>query len=138
MVVGFTSVVGDLFHCGHVAMVQECRKYCDYLILAVMAGTADREWKQTPTQSLFERFFQVWNCKGVDEIYACEDEKDLLLAIKVLTPRIQIRFVGDDYRDKDFTGKQYCLDHNIKLVYNKREHGLSSSELKERIREEPL
>lgn len=133
MVVGFTSVVGDLFHTGHVAMIQECREHCDYLIVCVMSGTDDRKGKETPVQTLFERFFEVKNCKGVDEVYACGSEADLLLAMQVLRPRIDVRFVGDDYIGKDFTGKEYCEKSGIKIKYNRRDHGLSSTELRKRI-----
>ncbi len=136
MIVGFTSVVGDLFHAGHVAMIQECKLHCDYLIVCVMAGTQDREWKNAPVQSLFERMYQVSRCKDVDECYACQSEEDLLLALKILRPRINIRFVGDDYRNTDFTGRAYCMESGIKIMYNMREHNLSSSELRERIKKQ--
>lgn len=132
--VGFTSVVGDMFHPGHVAMIQECRKHCDYLIVGVMSGVADRDDKNTPVQSLFERFYQVAQCKGVDEVYAIQDERDLELAIKVLSPRIDVRFVGEDYINKDFTGKDYCCRAGIDIIYNKRSHGLSSSQLRARVK----
>lgn len=132
-IVGFTSVVGDLFHPGHVAMIQECKQHCDYLIVGVMAGVHDRVGKNIPVQSLFERFYQVKHCKGVDEVYAIESEKDLELALKVLSPRIDVRFVGSDYKDRDFTGKEFCLHAGIKIMYNDRSHGLSSTELRNRI-----
>lgn len=131
--IGFTSVVGDLFHAGHIEMIQECRQHCDYLIVAVMAGTDDRQGKNKPVQSLFERCWQVRNTKGVDEIVACGSEDDLLLALKVLRPWIEVRFVGDDYRGRDFTGKAYCEQSGIELRYTRRDHGLSSSELRDRI-----
>lgn len=135
MTVGFTSVVGDLFHAGHIAMIQECRLYCDYLIVCVMADTHDRQNKETPTQSLFERFYQAKNCCGIDELYACDSENDLLLAMQVLAPRIDVRFVGEDYKGKDFTGVEFCKKAGIQIIYNKRSHGLSSTELKKRIRQ---
>lgn len=133
MTIGFTSVVGDLFHTGHVAMIQECRQYCDYLIVCVMADTHDRAFKAEPVQSLFERMYEVYNCKGVDEVYACSSEDDLLLAMQVLRPKIDIRFVGKDYVGRDFTGKAYCEQTGIKIMYNNREHGLSTTELRKRI-----
>lgn len=133
MTIGFTSVVGDLFHAGHVAMIQECKQHCDYLIVCVMAGTQDRVNKAVPVQSLFERMYEVWNCKGVDEVYACSSENDLLLALQVLSPRIDIRFVGDDYIGRDFTGKSYCEQAGIRIMYNTRDHGLSTTELRKRI-----
>lgn len=132
-IVGFTSVVGDLFHAGHIAMIQECRMHCDRLIVCVMAGVEDRVGKNTPVQSLFERCWQVRNTKGVDEVFCCQSENDLLLALKILRPMIQVRFVGDDYRGRDFTGKGYCESSGIRIVYNRRDHGLGSSELRERI-----
>lgn len=133
MIVGFTSVVGDLFHAGHVAMIRECAQECDYLVVCVMAGTQDRTNKNKPIQSLFERMMQVKNCKGVAECYACGDEQDLLLAIKTIHP--DIRFVGADYKGKDFTGKRYCEEAGIELRYNNRDHRLSSTELRKRIQE---
>lgn len=132
-VVGFTSVVGDLFHAGHMAMIAECKEHCDYLIVGVMAGTDDRQGKNKPVQSLFERFWQVRNTKGVDEAVAIGSEDDLELALKILRPMIDVRFVGDDYRGRDFTGKDYCEKSGIRIMYNRRDHNLSSSELRIRI-----
>lgn len=133
LTIGFTSVVGDLFHAGHKEMIQECRLHCDYLIVAVMAGTEDRQDKNKPVQSLFERCWQVRNTKGVDEIVACDSEEDLLLAIKTLRPQIGVRFVGEDYRGMDFTGKAYCENSGLRIIYTRRDHGLSSRELRSRI-----
>lgn len=134
-IIGFTSVVGDFFHAGHVAMIQECRLYCDYLIVGVMADTHDRTWKNVPIQSLFERFYQVLNCKGVNSVIALGSEKDLELALKSI-PKIDIRFVGEDYINKDFTGKETCEKLGIRIMYTKRNHGLSSTELSNRIIEQ--
>lgn len=131
MVLGFTSVVGDLWHAGHVAMVQECKRHCDRLIVAVMANIDHREDKNTPIQSLFERTFQVANTKGVDLVLACESESDLELALQTIRP--DIRFVGEDYKEKEFTGKKYCEESGITLYYNKRDHGLSSRTLRKRV-----
>lgn len=131
MVLGFTSVVGDLWHAGHVAMIQECRRHCDKLIVAVMSNIDHRENKNTPIQSLFERTFQVANTKGVDLVLSCDSEADLLLALQTIRPNV--RFVGEDYKDKDFTGKSYCEESGIEIFYNHRDHGLSSRTLRERV-----
>ena len=72
----------------------------------------------------------------MDEIVACGSEDDLLLALKVLRPWIEMRFVGDDYRGRDFTGKAYCEESGLRIIYTRRDHGLSSRELRERIKEE--
>lgn len=134
MIVGITSVVGDFLHPGHIAMLNECRAHCDYLICLVMAGTDDRPSKNRPIQSLFERSYQVANTKACDEIYACSDEADLLLALKILRPFIDIRFVGEDYKDTEFTGRAFCEESGVEIYYTQRLHGLSSSELRNRIK----
>lgn len=130
--IGFTSVVGDLFHAGHVAMIQECRQHCDYLIVGVMAGIDNRPGKNEPVQSLFERFYQVENCAGVDRVIALGSEADLDLALRTLT-EIDVRFVGDDYVGRDFTGKATCEQYGIRVIHTHRRHGLSSTELRRRI-----
>lgn len=135
-IIGFTSVVGDLFHAGHVAMIQECRMHCDYLIVGVMADTHDRISKNAPLQSLFERFYEVENCKGVDRVIALGSEADLNLALKTLSPKIDIRFVGEDYIGRDFTGKKTCEQYGIRIMYTHRRHGLSTTELRERMKHE--
>lgn len=134
MVLGFTSVVGDLWHTGHVSMIQECRRKCDKLIVAVMADVHDRVGKNNPVQSLFERTYQVACTKGVDMVVCCESETDLLQAIKTIRP--DVRFVGDDYIGKDFTGKDYCENNGVRIEYTSRHHGYSSTELRKRIENE--
>lgn len=134
-IVGFTSVVGDLFHAGHVAMIQECRRHCDRLIVGVMADVHDRKGKNQPLQSLFERFYQVANCRGVDEVIALGSEADLDLALRTLT-EIDVRFVGEDYIGRDFTGKSTCEQYGIRIMYTHRRHGLSSTELRQRMSHE--
>ncbi len=131
-IIGYTSVVGDLLHPGHMAMLDECKKHCDYLYCGVVCDpTKDRPFKNKPVQSVFERFYQVWAHRAVDQVIPLEDEADLLLSLKTLKP--DIRFVGSDYIDRDFTGKEYCISAGIKLFYNNRDHGFSSTELRNRI-----
>lgn len=132
MIRGFTSVVGDFLHAGHALMLDECKRYCDYLYVGLIIDpTTDRPEKNKPVQSAFERYIQIRSHRAVDEVIPLDGEADLLLAIKSLP--IDIRFVGEDYAGKDFTGKSECQDLGIKIYYNKRKHGLSSSELRERI-----
>ena len=128
MKIGFTCSTFDLFHAGHLMMLKEAKEHCDYLIVGVQSDpTIDRRDKNKPIQSLFERFEQLKACKYIDEIipYATEKElTDLLLSY-----RIDIRFVGEEYKDKDFTGK----DFDTEIHYNKRRHSFSSSELRQRV-----
>lgn len=132
MVVGFTSVVGDLMHAGHMIMLDECKMYCDYLYVGLINDpTIDRPEKNKPIQSLFERYAQLRCHRAVDEVVPLSGEDDLELAIRSLP--IDVRFVGEDYVGQDFTGKQACLDLGIEIKYNKRRHSLSSTELRERM-----
>ena len=128
MKIGFTCSTFDLFHAGHLMMLKEAKQYCDYLIVGLQSDpTIDRPTKNRPVQSLFERYEQLKACKYIDEIipYATEKElTDLLLSYK-----IDIRFVGEEYKDKDFTGKGF----DTEIHYNKRRHSFSSSELRQRV-----
>lgn len=135
-IIGFTSVVGDFLHAGHCLMLDECKKYCDYLIVGLIADpTIDRPLiKNKPIESLLERYLQLRTHRAVDEIFPLMGEKDLELILKCLP--IDVRFVGADYINRDFTGKQLCKDLNINIIYNTRNHDLSSTNIRERIREE--
>ena len=134
-VIGFTSVVGDLLHAGHSLMLDECKMYCDYLFVGLIADpTKDRPFKNKPLQSLFERWQQVASHRAVDVVIPLEDEADLDLALRSLP--IDVRFVGEDYLGKSFTGKDTCAELGIKIIYNKRRHNLSSTELRLRAQVE--
>lgn len=131
-VVGFTCGSYDLFHAGHNLMLKECRELCDYLIIGLQTDpTIDRPEKNKPVQTIYERYIQLENCKWVDEIIPYETEKDLLNLLATI--QFDIRFIGADYLNRDFTGKQYCLDRNIPIKYCTRDHTFSSSELRKRI-----
>ena len=133
MKVGFNCSSFDLFHAGHVTMLKMERELCDWLIVALQVDpTIDRPAiKNKPTQSVYERYVQVQGCKYVDEILVYETEEDLLNMIK--TQKIDIRFLSEEYKDRDFTGRQYCLDNDIEIHYHKRQHKYSSTELRNRV-----
>ena len=133
MKVGFNCSTFDLFHAGHVTMLKEEKRHCDYLIIAIQVDpTTDRpDTKNRPVMSIYERYACVSACKYVDEIIVYHTEEDLLNIFK--TQHINIRFLGDEYKTKDFTGKQWCLDHGIELHYHNREHPYSSSSLRKRV-----
>lgn len=131
---GFTASSFDLFHSGHVAMLKEARANCDYMIVGLQTDpTLDRPEKNKPIQSVFERYVQLEGCKYIDEIIPYESEKDLTDIF--LTYGIDVRFIGEEYKDKDFTAKQICVDKNIKIHYNKRQHSFSTTNLRKRIKE---
>ena len=115
-------------------MLKEARANCDYMIVGLQTDpTIDRPNKNKPIQSVFERYVQLEGCKYIDEIIPYESEKDLTDIF--LTYGIDIRFIGEEYKDKDFTAKQICVDKNIKIHYNKRQHSFSTTNLRKRIKE---
>ncbi len=138
--IGFTCSTFDLFHAGHVAMLEECKQNCDYLIVGLQTDPSiDRKEKNKPIQSIIERYVQLSACKYVDEIVPYETEKDLLDYLRLHERTINVRFVGEEYADKDFTGREICStayvpdDGLMQVYYNRRSHNFSSSELRERI-----
>ena len=134
MRIGFTSVVGDLFHPGHIAMIQECADQCDYLIVGLICDPTDRPQKNRPIESVFERWYRVVHCTGVDEVIPMQGEADLALALEMLD--YDVRFVGEDYRVRNFTVIEICAKRGIPIVYNRRGHSLSSTNLRRRVFDE--
>ena len=130
--VGFTCSTFDLLHAGHILMLAECKQICDYLIVGVQSDpTIDRPGvKNKPVQSIVEWYVQLSAVKFVDEIIVYNTEKDLEDMLMFLP--INVRIIGEEYKDKDFTGKQICEDRGIKIWYNSRSHRFSSSELRQR------
>jgi len=130
--VGFTCSTFDLLHAGHILMLAECKQVCDYLIVGVQSDpTIDRPGtKNKPVQSIVERYVQLSAVKFVDQIIVYNTEKDLEDMLMFLP--ISVRIIGEEYKDKDFTGKQICDDRGIKVWYNSRNHRFSSSELRQR------
>lgn len=133
MKIGFNCSSFDLLHAGHVTMLKQEKDHCDYLKVALQVDpTIDRPGiKNKPIQSVYERFVQLQGCKYIDEILVYETEQDLLELLKSQT--IHIRFLGEEYKHRDFTGKQYCIDNGIELFYHQRQHSFSSSELRDRV-----
>ena len=133
MKIGFNCSSFDLFHAGHVTMLKMEKEMCDYLKVALQVDpTIDRPGvKNKPVQSVYERYVQLQACKYVDEILVYETEEDLLNLIQTQT--IHVRFLSEEYVDRDFTGKQYCIDHDIELFYHLRKHKYSSTEIRNRV-----
>lgn len=129
---GFTCSTFDMLHAGHILMLKEIRDHCDYLIVGLQTDpTLDRpNSKNKPIQSVVERHIQLQAVKYVDEIVIYETEKDLMDLLMLLP--INVRFLGEEYKGKPFTGKTICHDRGIKLHYNTRSHEFSTTELRDR------
>tara|TARA_R110002074_G_scaffold91268_3_gene199660 strand:- start:427 stop:876 length:450 start_codon:yes stop_codon:yes gene_type:complete len=132
--IGFTCSTFDLLHAGHVVMLEEAKRHCDYLIVGLQNDpTEDRPEKNKPIQSIVERQIQLSAIKYVDEIVVYNTEADL--EDLLLTLPINIKVMGEEYKNKDFTGKQICKNRGIKVIYNGRDHSFSSTSLRKRVNE---
>ncbi len=130
--VGLTASTFDLLHAGHIEMLREAKAQCDYLICALQIDpSVDRPEKNSPVQTVVERYTQLEAVKFVDEIIPYLHETDLedILQMRPIT----VRILGDEYRDKDFTGRDICKSRDIDLYFNRRDHRFSSSGLRERV-----
>lgn len=134
MRIGLTASTFDLLHAGHIEMLREAKAQCDYLICALQIDPAvDRPEKNRPVQSIVERYTQLDAVKFVDEIIPYMHETDLEDILQMRP--IGVRILGDEYRDKDFTGRDICKARDIDLYFNRRDHRFSSSGLRERVYE---
>jgi len=132
MKIGFTCSAFDLLHAGHIQMLRDAKSQCDHLICGLQVDPAiDRETKNSPVQTLVERYIQLAAVKYVDEIIPYESESDLNDMLEILP--INIRILGEEYKQKDFTGKDVCRRRGIELYFNKRDHRFSSSALRKRV-----
>ena len=131
-IVGFTCSSWDLLHSGHVQMLRDAKQQCDYLICGLQVDPSlDRVEKNSPIQTIVERYTQLKAVSYVDEIIPYCTEKDLEDILSMYN--IDIRILGEEYRDKDFTGKDICRKREIDLYFNKRDHCFSSSDLRKRV-----
>ena len=134
LIIGITFSQFDLLHAGHIAMLSEAKNHCDYLIAGLQNNAQwDRPEKNEPIQSIVERQISLSAVRTVDEIVIYNTEKDL--ADILLTLPIDVRILGVEYADKDFSGKEICEKRNIKIIYNGRDHSFSSSNLRKRVME---
>ena len=132
MVIGFTCSTFDLLHAGHVLMLRDAKSVCDHLICGLQIDpTIDRAEKNSPIQSVVERHAQLAAVKYVDEIIPYSTEEDLKDILEMYP--IKVRILGDEYRTKDFTGKDVCKKRDIELYFNSRDHRFSSSGLRQRV-----
>jgi glycerol-3-phosphate cytidylyltransferase len=131
--IGITFSTFDLLHAGHIAMLAEAKNHCDYLIAGLQTDpTIDRpDTKNKPIQSIVERQIQLSATRYVDEVVVYQTEQDLIDLLLILP--IDVRILGVEYYDKDFTGRAECNARDIELIFNRRDHSFSSSSLRKRV-----
>ena len=120
-------------HAGHVKMLEEAKRQCDHLIVGLQLDPSlDRSDKNSPSQTIIERYIQLKGCKHIDEIIPYVSEQDLEDILRSF--KIDVRIIGEEYKQKDFTGKDYCIKKGIEIYYNKRDHRFSSSGLRKQVK----
>jgi glycerol-3-phosphate cytidylyltransferase len=131
--IGITFSTFDMLHAGHIAMLSEAKNHCDYLICGLQTDpTIDRpETKNKPIQSIVERQIQLAACRYVDEVVVYSTEQDLVDLLLILP--VDVRILGVEYANTEFTGKSECELRSISLVFNSRDHSFSSSSLRKRV-----
>ena len=132
-VIGITFSQFDMLHAGHIAMLSEAKNHCDYLIAGLQTDpTIDRpDTKNPPVQSIVERQIQLAACRYVDEVVVYQTEQDLIDLLLILP--LDVRVLGVEYENTNFTGRNECAYRNIQLVFNQRDHSFSSSSLRKRV-----
>ena len=131
--IGITCSSFDLLHAGHIKMLEEAKQHCDFLICALQTDPSiDRPEKNQPIQSIVERWVQLDACKYVDQIVPYTTEKDLEDIF--LSFDIDVRIIGEEYRESYFTAKDICETKGIEVIYNSRLHNWSSTNLRKRIK----
>jgi glycerol-3-phosphate cytidylyltransferase len=134
LIVGITFSTFDLGpHAGHIAMLAEAKNHCDYLIAALQTDpTIDRpDTKNKPVQSIVERQIQLAACRYVDEVVVYQTEQDVIDLLLILP--IDVRILGVEYQDKEYTGKHEGMRRGIRPIFNPRDHSFSSSSLRKRV-----
>jgi|TARA_B110000503_G_C7075282_1_gene382626 glycerol-3-phosphate cytidylyltransferase len=130
---GFTCSTFDLLHAGHIQMLRDAKEQCEYLICGLQIDPSiDRPEKNAPVQTIVERYTQLNAVKYVDEIIPYQTERDLEDMLNML--HIDVRILGEEYKDGKFTGRAICSSRGIELHFNKREHRFSSSDLRNRVK----
>jgi glycerol-3-phosphate cytidylyltransferase len=131
--IGITFSTFDMLHAGHIAMLSEAKNHCDYLICGLQTDpTIDRpDTKNRPVQSIVERQIQLAACRYVDEVVVYQTEQDLRDLLLILP--LDVRVLGVEYENKDFSGRDECYDRGIEIVFNGRDHSFSSSSLRKRV-----
>lgn len=133
--IGITFSTFDMLHAGHIAMLAEAKNHCDYLIAGLQTDpTIDRpDTKNKPVQSIVERQIQLAACRYVDEVVVYQTERDLVDLLLILP--IDVRVLGVEYEQKEYTGKQEGVVRGIRPIFNGRDHSFSSSSLRKRVAE---
>jgi len=118
----------DVIHPGYIKMFKECKSYCKQLIILLhIDPSIERPEKLKPILTKQERTEILTSIKFINGIAYYTYEKELVDLIYRLNP--DIRFLGDDYRGKTYTG----FELDVPVHYLNRDHGWSTTKFKKLI-----
>lgn len=126
---GVVAGAFDLIHPGYCRLFQFCKNNCDHLTVLLHDDPSLERKKLKPVHNLNERIEIISSIKFIDDIKTYSTEENLYNLLK--NGNYDIRFLGDDYKDKKITGH----DLSIPILYTDRLHGYSTTNLKKKITE---
>ena len=130
MIRGFIAGNFDVIHPGYIKSFRECKENCDnFTVLLHSDPTIERPNKLKPILTVEERLEILSSLKYIDDIKVYTYEKELIELLR--SGEFNIRFLGDDYIGKSFTGDKL----NIEIHYLSRSHGWSTTKFKKLIAE---
>ena len=129
--VGYTTGVFDLFHIGHLNILKQAKKYCEFLIVGISTDELVQSYKnKCPVISFAERSSIVEACKYVDQVVPQESRNKLAAFDKY---KFDVMFVGDDWQGKPLFVKveEELKKYGVNVVYFPYTKTTSSTMLKE-------
>ena len=128
--IGVTAGSFDLIHPGHIIMLQDCKKVCDYLVVLLQSDPSiDRISKNKPIQTIEERKIMLESIKYVDKVIIYNTENDLRHWLTDNEQKISVRIIGSDHEGKNITAGEL----NIPIYYHNRNHDWSSTNMRYRV-----
>jgi len=126
---GVVAGAFDLIHPGYCKLFKFCKDNCTHLTVLLHDDPSIERKKMKPVHTVDERMEILQSIRYVDEVITYRDENEL--ATKLELGSYDVRFLGDDYKNKKVTADSL----SIKVIYTNRSHGYSTTDLKKKIAE---
>lgn len=136
--IGIVAGNFDVIHPGYVKLFEDAKtNACNYLIVALQGDpTIERSYKCKPVQTVEEREYILRSIKYVDDVLHYNTEQELLNLLE--TTDWDVRIIGTDYKNIDYTGKYIEMREMKSVYFHKRDHVYSLTDLKKKIMEQML
>ena len=131
--IGYTDGVYDLFHIGHLNMIEAAKKQCEYLIVGVHSDEVVKQYKyHYPIIPETERARIIGAIKGVDKV-VINDVRDKLILLERY--RFNVVFIGDDWKGTERWNnfEKVLGERNVDVIYVPYTKGISTTDIKKKI-----